>query len=936
MLEIRGLTKRFQENGRPVLDGIDLSFPECGLYYFLGKSGSGKTTLFSILGAMETDYEGSIRYQNKELKEMTEKEREDYRFYDVSFVFQDYSSMEEESVEENLLHALDITEMTEDEKRRRIHDVLKEVGLDGKKEMLFKDVSGGEKKRISLARGLLRPSRILFVDEPVSSLNPLMRKEITRLLVRESQRRLVLVITHEKDSIPEEATVKEIIDGKIISGKVGKRIESKGAMMKAKRTPLSLFGQWKSAFRFFRSHIRFLSFVFFSLTLALFSSTFSFQLSTTISASLKESFSHYMKDNTMVVEQKEDGLVRDSYRSLSHQELLYYQNRYPQYVLSENEFYLTSLNDLFRTGQICRLLSGNRQINVPRISLDSFLASSVPEEKEVELRANNYREDEIALLLEEESFSAFYVLLKGEKPKELDKAAEQELNDILSYRNVSLRLTVDKGEWNYHLDHSFRVREVFSKDETAILSPDSEFASHFVHDVLHFKERFEEEKGEYPPWTLLKCSGLRLRRYALVDFLMDFLRDPYSDSFTVELLRPSSYYKENDKATHNRIGVYLDCHSRMSVHEMEELQEKFSDRLSDLSFSSSLYTYTASGYISGFLRPYFFSRYKDRLNKIQDENAYSEADLFSMQGSLIQPEEAVYKSDLLSSMEGGSILFSSKEGKQPSFGVAPHKASEIGISQGLAETVFHRPEEALGETLHVLTIAKTEKEKGRYRNVFLEDNLTITAIYPGKEKNIVQDPLFPLCYAYSLSEERKDSFSIREVTFSVERRKDSSHVEESLKQMGYRFSFPMRVMLEEIDHTLSLLSIVFLSLSLFSFLSSGFVMGLSFFLILSKNTRGIGVLLSLGYHRSEISRYYFFLLFLLTLSSYLSSLIFSSYAEKMILSTLSLSSHSYQGRFLPYLISFLFASFLVACVSIFLSFRIRKISPKEALRRGNV
>ncbi len=933
MLEVKKLTKRFQRGGRPVLKDIDYSFPETGLYYVIGKSGSGKTTLFSLLGAMEEDYEGSITFQGKELKKMSEKEREDYRFYDVSFVFQDYSAMEEESVEENLFHALDIVKMTEEEKKKRIHEVLKEVGLEKKEKLAFKDISGGEKKRISLARGLLRSSSILFVDEPVSSLNPLLRKQITELLARESKRRLVLVITHEAEMIPSEAVVEELVDGNLVPRSGENKNPGKRQGKRMTRSSLSFLSQLKSAIHFFSSHARYLSFVYFSLALAFFSSTFSFQLSTTISSSLKQTFSEYMKENTMVVERKEKKMLRDSYRSLSHKQLLYYQNRYPEYVLSENDFYLTSLNTLLGPGSTSRVLSEKKQFALDKLSLDSYLACSLPEEKGVVLRQKNYKEDEVALLLQEETFSAFYVLLKGEKPKELTENEENAINAVLSYRNVSLRLTVDQGTWNYHLDHSLRIREVFYSDETCLVSPDAEFASHFVRDILHFQERFEEEKGDYPPWTLTKCSGLRLRSGTLVDFLMTFLKDPYSDAFTVELLRQSAYYRENDIDTHNRIGVFLDCYERISVHEMEMLKKEHDTLLSDLSYSSSLYTYTASGYISGFLRPYFFSRYKDRLNRIEDENAYSEADLFSMQGSLIQPEEAVYKSDLLSSMEGESILFSSMADKTPLFGEAPQKGDEIGISEGLAEKLFPRGDEAIGEKLYVLTIAKTQKERGHYRNVFYEDSLTITSVYSGTEDRIVQDALFPLCYSYSLSEEGKESFAVEEVTLSVNREKEASHLENGLREKGYRFSFPMREMLEEIDRTLSLLSTVFLSLAFFSFLSSGFVMGLSFFLILSKSRREIGIFLALGYRRMEITGRYAFLLSLLTLSSFLSSLVFSFFAEKTIQKTLSISSLSLQGRYLPYLISFLFALFLMASVTFFLFFRIRKISPKDALHK---
>ena len=180
MIEIQELKKRFGEH--EVLKGISFVFQERGLYVIEGKSGSGKTTLLTILGGMEEDYEGSVKVFSKELSSMTEKEKEDYRYSKISFVFQDFCSKEEETLEENLMKILDIQSLSQDEKQRKIDSLLSLVGLKNKKKMTFQDLSGGEKKRASLVRGLLKDTPILLLDEPVASLNENYRAEVEKLL----------------------------------------------------------------------------------------------------------------------------------------------------------------------------------------------------------------------------------------------------------------------------------------------------------------------------------------------------------------------------------------------------------------------------------------------------------------------------------------------------------------------------------------------------------------------------------------------------------------------------------------------------------------------------------------------------------------------------------------------------------------------------------
>ncbi len=937
MIQITHLSKKYNLDSANVIDDISLTFPDTGLFYLIGKSGAGKTTLLSLLGCIDEEYEGSICFNNTELKEMTTEEKSYYRFAHVSFVFQDFCSMEEESVEDNLYKVLDIITYTDEEKRRRIENALKRVGLEDKKKMKFKDASGGEKKRLSLARGLLKPSEILLVDEPVSSLDRKLRENISQILQEEAKHRLVLVITHELESIPSSATIYEIHNGKIELKKIGEEQETKLIQEPIKRRGYSFKSKLKSSLTFLKTNIRFMSVVFFALTLSLFSSSFSFQLSGNVSSSLVESFSKYMKDNTVVIENKEQGIERSSYEIASEEEVTHYVNNYPESVIDKDVFYLTSLNEIFQSNQSLKTRYQNSTYSLKKLSADSILNYSLPEEEGIETLVKDYKREEVALMLDEESYLGFYYLLTGMKKKEIEEKDVSYINGLLGYKLVSMDMIFSVSDWNYRLEHSFRIRNAFLSDVCKIVIPEKGFSSYFVKDILHFKERFEEEKGEYPPWTLVKCRGIRAKKGKVLDFFLSFLKDSQSH-LTLEILKLSGYYRKGITDTYNRIGIYKDYKDRISFKDITRLYEENRDIFSSLCFSSPMYTYTASGYISGFMKPYFFSRYREKLNRIQDSNAYSKYDLGNFQGSVMQTEDGVVKADLVSSMDGNGLVFHPYDDAEVLYGEVPKKNDEIGISKKMAEEFYPNVTDALGEKLYVLTLEKTQKEGELYRHHFAEGQLKICAIYDDDDLSLYQDALFPLAYSFLLTQPSKDSFVLDNATMRVDFDKITKEDCETLieKSGRYTSSFPMYDMIAEINRTLNLLSKLFFFLSLLSFLCSGYLMFLSFFLILKKDRKAVGVMLSLGYQKKEIFFYYLFLIMGLSSISYLCSLSVSLLTEKMIRDTMELTLSSYQGSIIPFVISFVEMIALSLVVFFLLALQMRKITPKEALKSSSV
>lgn len=941
MIEIRRLTKTYPGQRESTLREVDLTLSDIGLYFLVGKSGSGKSTLLALLGGMDFDYEGEILVDGKDLKSMAEREREDYRFKRVCFAFQDFKAEETERVGEILRRALDLTDLSEDQKKERIGSLLRRVGLRDKGSARFQELSGGEKKRISLVRALVKEGDILLADEPLASLDPKKRKEILSLLVTESRRRLVLVITHEEREIPSDATLLRLSDGKIQIEKASHHIGTK-IVPSYQRKRFSGLPFWKSMVQSLFNKRSLLVVVLSSLILSLFAIGFSFLLSGSVESAMSKALDRYMDEGSMVVSLREDDALDEEPSLLSAASLQQIERRLDDKVLAVTAFYLDSLNEIFLDEATLSLSYLDRSIDLPTLSFDSFLQFELPEESEglsdPALDWEDLSHEDVVLGLDEASMVALYLLLFHEEPSHgITPETLLAIRRRVWYRSLSLQLQAAKGEWSYYLDHSYTVCDVFLAERSVLVSPLPDFHEHFVSEVLQFVE-IDADGERTVPWTLRKAYGLRLLPGTNADFLAEFLHEEDFDSWTLEVVWDPPYYVDAESETHNRLFCYEDSFPRLSVGQIERFASLHPEGVRSVSYSSSVYTYTASGFISGFQKPFFFSPAKEKLNAIMDESSLSAVNLGSFQGSGIQVPDGVLKADLLSSMEEQGLRFSSLDGSAvlPLYGEEPSSYEEIGISEGMAEKLFGDVQKAAGETLHTLTLDRIVQEGEQFRNVFSEGSLRISGIYPGEEVQLFHHSLFPLCYAFSHTGLTMADIRIQEAILDcdLERKRAEEYLQEITAYGPFRASFPMLEMTQEIRDLLDNLSLLFLAFALLSLLSSAFLSALALFLIVRKDRKSIGILLSLGYRKGEILRYYAGMAGSLVLFASAASLLLGLWCEQTIQRTLDVLLEAGEGGFLPYLLPPLVGFLLLGALIGLLARALRPLSPKESFLKG--
>ncbi len=219
MLQVVNLTKVYKVKGgveTRALDGVNLTFPEKGMVFLLGKSGSGKSTLLNVCGGLDNPTSGEIIVKGRSSKDFSQGDFDSYRNTFVGFVFQEYNILNEFSVEDNIALALELQGKPKD--RDEITKLLHEVDLDGYAKRKPNTLSGGQKQRIAIARALIKSPEIIMADEPTGALDSNTGKQVFETLKKLSANKLVIVVSHDRDFAEQYGDrIIELKDGKVLS-----------------------------------------------------------------------------------------------------------------------------------------------------------------------------------------------------------------------------------------------------------------------------------------------------------------------------------------------------------------------------------------------------------------------------------------------------------------------------------------------------------------------------------------------------------------------------------------------------------------------------------------------------------------------------------------------------------------------------------------------
>lgn len=208
MILLEDVNKTYSQ-GAPALNGISLKIEKGEFVFIVGNSGSGKSTLIKLLLKELEPTKGRICVNNRDLGKM--KRREVPRFRrEIGIVFQDFRLLKDRSVYDNIAFAQKVIEKPNRSIKKRVPQVLTQVGLSEKYKSFPRELSGGEQQRVALARALVNGPSILLADEPTGNLDPKNSWEIMKLLEEVNKRgTTVVVVTHNREIV--DAMQKRVI-----------------------------------------------------------------------------------------------------------------------------------------------------------------------------------------------------------------------------------------------------------------------------------------------------------------------------------------------------------------------------------------------------------------------------------------------------------------------------------------------------------------------------------------------------------------------------------------------------------------------------------------------------------------------------------------------------------------------------------------------------
>ena len=203
LLSVRKVSKYYSINKNEkkyVLKDITLTFPSTGLVSVLGKSGCGKSTLLNLIGKLDNPSEGQIIFNNEDIANFKEKELVTYRKKIVSYIFQHYHLLENQSALYNIMLPALLNGDSVKAAKKKVLSLINNFSIS--KELLDKKcskLSGGEKERIAIMRGFINKPRIILADEPTGALDKNNALLVMESLKKASKTALVIMVTHNEE-----------------------------------------------------------------------------------------------------------------------------------------------------------------------------------------------------------------------------------------------------------------------------------------------------------------------------------------------------------------------------------------------------------------------------------------------------------------------------------------------------------------------------------------------------------------------------------------------------------------------------------------------------------------------------------------------------------------------------------------------------------------
>jgi len=202
-IEIKGVTKTYgkKKNTFTALKDITFSIPDGVTVAIIGKSGSGKSTLMHVMSGLDRPEQGQVMIDGKDILKLRPKAIDEFRSEKMAFIFQSFFVQGNDTCFSNVSLPLEIARVAPRLRKGKVLRALESVGLSEKVKNKAKDLSGGQKQQLAIARAIVNEPKVLFADEPTGNLDSVTGGKIEKLLFdyAKNSHATLIIVTHDAD-----------------------------------------------------------------------------------------------------------------------------------------------------------------------------------------------------------------------------------------------------------------------------------------------------------------------------------------------------------------------------------------------------------------------------------------------------------------------------------------------------------------------------------------------------------------------------------------------------------------------------------------------------------------------------------------------------------------------------------------------------------------
>ena len=219
MIQISNLKKVFHYSDVYTVarGGINMEIDEGEFVAIMGPSGCGKTTLLNILGLLDNPSEGNYLLDGVEVSGLKESQRTALRKGKVGFIFQSFNLIDELNVEQNVELPLKYMGVKPDERKTRVTETLRRLGIAHRAKHYPNELSGGQQQRVAIARAVICNPRLILADEPTGNLDSRNGKEVMDLLAElNDDGTTIVMVTHSQRDASYAHRIVNMLDGFLV------------------------------------------------------------------------------------------------------------------------------------------------------------------------------------------------------------------------------------------------------------------------------------------------------------------------------------------------------------------------------------------------------------------------------------------------------------------------------------------------------------------------------------------------------------------------------------------------------------------------------------------------------------------------------------------------------------------------------------------------